>query len=109
MNTVSLKTILFVAVAMPLAGGALANDKAADVPSVVVRYNDLNLQTQAGAQSLHRRLKAAARSVCPDEFSRDLLTAQEGRACVAQAVDRAVTAVDRPMLVLVHASAAKRG
>ena len=114
MNSVNLKTILLVAAALPLAGAALAgsalpNDKAADAPSVLVSYSDLNLQTPAGAQSLHRRLEAAARSVCPDEYSRDLRAAATGRECIAQAVARAVAAVAQPQLAQVHAQAARRG
>src|SRR5579871_5165807 len=35
-----------------------------EVPSVTVRYGDLNLATEAGAHKLYQRLSAAAQEVC---------------------------------------------
>ena len=39
-------------------------ERAAEMPSVTVRYADLNLNTPAGVEALYARLRAASRSVC---------------------------------------------
>jgi UrcA family protein len=39
-------------------------------PSVTVRYADLDLSRVAGAQTLYKRIKGAARSVCGDQGRR---------------------------------------
>ena len=42
------------------------------VPSVTVRFDDLNLDSPAGADTLYHRISSAARAVCRDENTRDL-------------------------------------
>src|SRR4051812_36467232 len=59
-------------------------------PSVAVRYDDLNLSSDAGVEALYRRISSAARQVCPDAYSRDLRFAAASRSCQAIAVARAV-------------------
>lgn len=36
------------------------------VPTVLVRYDDLDLSTPKGMKTLHRRIENAANRVCPD-------------------------------------------
>jgi UrcA family protein len=79
-----------------------------EVPSVRVRYDDLNLATSAGVDALYRRISNAARAVCPDEYSRDLVTVAASARCQANAVDQAVREVNNPHLALVHAARAAR-
>src|SRR5579862_5402357 len=43
-----------------------------EAPSVTVRYDDLNLATDAGANTLYRRISSAAWSVCRADYTRDL-------------------------------------
>ena len=109
MNKRNLRGAWVAAVALAWSGAALAGSVDADLPSVSVKYGDLNVQTRAGAAVLHRRLTAAARSVCPDIHERDLRAASIARACVDQAVDRAVAAIGQPQLAQLHASLTRRG
>ena len=69
------------------------------VPSVAVKYGDLDLGSPAGARVLFRRIEAAAKTACggaPDIRQLDQLARFE--ACRRSAVARAVVAVDSPML-----------
>jgi UrcA family protein len=69
------------------------------VPSVVVKYGDLNIGSPAGAQVLLKRIKAAASAACggkPD--IRELSKLANFKACRRSAVGRAVVAVDSPVL-----------
>jgi UrcA family protein len=69
------------------------------VPSVVVKYHDLNIGSPAGARMLLKRIEAAADTACggaPD--IRQLNQWASFQACRRSAVARAVVAVDSPML-----------
>ena len=79
-----------------------------DLPSMVVRYADLNITTEQGARSLYRRIVVAAQSVCPSADIRDLGRFAESRSCQEQAIARAVQAVSSPRLAAVYAVHAKR-
>jgi UrcA family protein len=72
------------------------------VPSVVVKYGDLNVRSPAGAQVLLKRIEAAANTACggaPDiRLLRQWASFEE---CRRSAVARAVAAVDSPMLTAV--------
>jgi UrcA family protein len=92
--------------------GATATSFAApatDVPSVAVRYDDLNLATEAGVKVLYRRISRAARDVCPDTYSRDLTMLAAGGRCQAEAVALAVHKLNNPQLASLHASRVSRG
>lgn len=75
----------------------------------VVRYTDLDLQTEAGALALYTRISTAARRVCPDEGSRNLQWLAAIRACRAQAIDRAVSGIGSEKLAAIHAARMQRG
>jgi UrcA family protein len=62
----------------------------AEVP---VRYQDLNLNTDAGVKVLHQRIQGAANQVCADVDGRDLVVARAHQACVERAVADAVAQV----------------
>jgi UrcA family protein len=69
------------------------------VPSVTVKYGDLNIGSPAGAQVLLKRIDAAANTACggaPDIRQLNQLASFE--ACRKSALARAVAAVDSPML-----------
>ena len=92
--------ILCLAAAATLAYAAPALAQIADtVPSVSVKYGDLNIGSRAGAQVLLKRIEAAANTVCggePDIRQLDQLASFE--ACRRSAIARAVAAADSPML-----------
>jgi len=81
----------------------------ADVPSMVVRYGDLNLATEQGAKTLYRRIAFVAKQVCPDGESRDLESLNRARACQHEAIERAVHSVHNERLAAAYAAAFRRG
>lgn len=78
-------------------------------PSVTVRFDDLNLDTTTGVDALYQRISHAARLVCPEADSRDLPGFAASERCRADAVSRAVQAVNNPKLAMMHASRVARG
>ena len=96
-----LKTLLPIA-ALSLAG--LANASTTDFNSVVVKFGDLNLDSQAGIARLHKRITNAAQSVCDGLDSRILSLQTAYKECVADAIDNGVAAVDNAGLSQFHAA-----
>ena len=76
--------------------------KSADLPSVTVNYGDLDLSTTAGTGRLYKRIVAAAEIVCPKSTAQDLQSLSAGRVCRADAIARAVRAVNSPLLAAIH-------
>jgi UrcA family protein len=88
-------------VATALAVGMLAgvaHAAEAEAPVKAVRFQDLNLNTDAGVQVLYKRIRRAANQVCGDVSGRDLAVAQAHEACVERAVADAVATVNNQML-----------
>lgn len=79
------------------------------VPTVVVNYSDLNLGTNEGNVALYQRIAAAARQVCPLEDARNLSRAAHSKECRADAIGRAVRAVNSPQLAALYAVRTHRG
>ena len=104
MKTTALVTTLLIGC---LAATAHATTSATteNVRQSVVSYSDLNLETEAGANTLLRRIKFAARRVCgvnaagfmPMEFRAQL------HRCAEQATARAVADVDARTIVVADA------
>jgi UrcA family protein len=73
------------------------------VKTQAVSYADLDLSKPAGAQTLYKRIKAAARSVCGPVDQYTFVTAPSAfRECFDKAVADAVSQVDRPSLTALH-------
>ena len=100
----SIKYLLPVA-ALALSGIAAAGSR--DTSSVVVRYGDLNLNSQAGVSGLHKRLRNAAESVCGDLHSRILGLNDAFDHCVADSLANGVASVGNANLSNFHASKGK--
>jgi len=64
-----------------------------NVPSRVVDYQDLDLNSNAGVQALYRRIHFAADQVCGRADSRELARSQVKKACVERAVSDAIATV----------------
>ncbi len=92
--------VLCLAAAATLSCATAALAQIADtVPSVTVKYSDLNIGARPGAQLLLRRIESAANTACggaPDIRQLDRLASFE--ACRRAAVARAVVAINSPML-----------
>ena len=70
----------------------------------VVQYGDLNLSNTAAVQRLYQRILSAARQVCDDRSGpRPIEDQIRTKICIAQSVDRAVTAVNQPALAMLYA------
>jgi len=112
------KTVVRVAALAILASaGAPTLAKAvvqSDVRSEVVRFDDLNLASEAGVQALYVRIKTAAREVCgPAESSVLGVASAVWRDCVSASLHDAVLKVKHPALTTYYtdrlrASAFKR-
>jgi UrcA family protein len=86
-------------------GSAFASTAPAaeDVRRVTVRFGDLNLEQPRGVAALYGRLRLAAAQACGEpERPGEAFMSADWRACVAQAVERAVVAVDRPAVTAYH-------
>jgi UrcA family protein len=87
-----------------LAFSGLATAGTTELNSVVVRYGDLNLNSQAGIARLHKRISNAAESVCDQLETRILGLQSAYKECVADAVEHGVAAVDNASLSQFHAA-----
>jgi UrcA family protein len=90
-------------------GAAQAATSTDAVPTVVVRYGDLDLSSTEGARVLYQRISVAARQVCPFEYSKSVSQVGKNRACREAAIERAVNAVNNPQLVAMRSEHVKRG
>jgi len=69
------------------------------MPSIAVRYDDLNISRRAGAKVLVGRLWRAAQQVCGEEHFLADLRGQAGyKICERDSMARAVAAVGEPLV-----------
>jgi UrcA family protein len=92
-------------------GAAQAAAPADALPTVTVRYGDLNLGTEQGTSALYARIVFAARQVC---FSsqvdhRDLKAFSLARACETRAIAQAVHDVNSPRLAALYGTRLRHG
>jgi UrcA family protein len=90
---------LIAAMAATVLGATAA---AGEAPAVTVRYDDLNLTSDAGTQILLRRLSAAAHRVCADGQQRELTRLRRAEACFREALGNAVVAVHNERLSVLY-------
>ena len=88
---------------------ALAGSSTDAVPTAAVRYGDLDLSTEQGANALYRRIVNAARQVCDNPGSRDLQRFVASEKCQAKAIEQAVSDVHSTKLAMVFAAHNARG
>ena len=77
-------------------------DRDANVPSVTVRYTDLDLNTPAGVEALYSRLRAASRSVCNVGERQPLVDAMAAKSCYSRVLGTAVDNAQLPTLTALH-------
>jgi UrcA family protein len=102
-----MKTIKSLVSVAALAISGIAAAGSPDAHSVVVRYGDLNLNSQAGVKSLHKRIRNAAESVCSELNVSVLSLRGTYDQCVDQAVTEGVAEVANPNLTNFHRSKGK--
>ncbi len=99
----SVRIIKLLPVAAALAVGGLAQASTVrQLSSVVVKYGDLDLQTNEGVASLHARLNKAARETCSQLDSRVLGLRQQYEYCVSSAVTKGVSDIGNEKLTAFH-------
>jgi UrcA family protein len=109
-HNMSKRLIKLLPVAAALALSGLANAATPqDLPSVIVKYGDLNLNTQAGIKNLHSRLRYAAEQVCSPLNSRVLGLRDQYEQCVSDAVAQSVAEVGNPNLSNFHRYGGRAG
>jgi UrcA family protein len=91
-------TCSFVATLTAIVVIGTASAAESDVPSEVVKYQELNLGSQAGVETLYKRIHVAARHVCGVDGSKDLASARVSDECIEQAEARAINKVNAPTL-----------
>jgi len=103
-----MKSIKYLLPLVALAASGMAASATREAPGVVVRFGDLNLNSQTGVASLHKRIRNAAESVCGPLETRILGPLRDAYdVCVKEAVSNGVAAVDNPNLTNFHASKGK--
>jgi len=102
-----MKSIKYLLPVIALAVSGIASAASREVTSVVVHYGDLDLHSQAGVATLHKRIRNAARSVCSPLETRILGLRDAYDECVAEAMSNGVAAVANPTLSDFHASKGK--
>ena len=111
-NLVALTLATLASIALPMIGSAATAHTeivAGAIPSVVVRYYDLNLATETGVQALYQRIVLAARLICGDPDNRDLSGMSAARSCRQEVVARAVQTINNPQLAALRAARGGRG
>ena len=87
------------------ASQAQVSTKDGDIPSIAVRYSDLNLATEEGSRVLYSRLVAAAQQVCPQKgYVMELRQNRDAQRCIVSSVEQAVKQVRSPQLAQVARS-----
>jgi len=80
---------------------AAAAQPLATIPSVAVQYSAADLSTKDGASRLYQRIALAARQVCPNYDSGDLVAFSASRSCQRRAIASAVEEIGSPRLAAV--------
>lgn len=101
------KLLIATATACVAFAGVAGAASRVDSPSVVVKYDDLNLNSKAGVAKLHARIHGAALYVCSPLDSRVLGVRDAYDRCVTDAVAQAVNTVGNVDLINFHRNGAK--
>ena len=85
--------------AQDVAGAAVA-----EIPVQKIDATEFDLSSSEDAEALYQRIRRAARRVCVDQFGGlwNKGTAFKRVSCIRDAVDRAVTSADLPMMTEAH-------
>jgi UrcA family protein len=71
-------------------------------PVAKVDVSDIDMNSEAGVNTLYERMRDAAKSACSKDTRSDLGGLQYLSRCIEDAVDRAVTEINHPMLTQRH-------
>ena len=98
----TLTTLIGSAAALALLPAMAASTADTHVKSLEVSTSGYDLSKSADAQIIYYKIKKAAKRVCSNALVRQTLREQaEERACRDEAIERAVSQLDEPVLTLV--------
>ncbi len=95
-----------ITIGLPLSASAAAPSQFEDA-SVKVSYKDLNIESEAGAQSLYARLKHASKKACnlrSRTVTGSLRAVAEAKRCYNETLEAAVKEIDNDTLTRIHES-----
>ncbi|HEU4627647.1 MAG TPA: UrcA family protein [Steroidobacteraceae bacterium] len=95
---------LFLLVLASVASSFAMADNVVTVKSETVRYDDLRLISAVGAAVLYGRLRGAAERACSPLDGKSAQLVSRYRACVDEAVAKAVAQVNEPVLTKYYES-----
>jgi UrcA family protein len=95
-------TLHFVFTTVAICAALSTVTRADDVRQEHVRYDDLNIHTDAGAAVLLQRIRDAAARVCELPGTRDLDQLAAVKACTDHAIATAVDTIKRPALTRIY-------
>ena len=75
---------------------------AAEPPTLTVRYTDLNVESEQGAQALYARLRMASKHVCANFEGRELRQRAAWKECYDEALTKAVADLNVERLTALH-------
>lgn len=96
--------------ALMFAATANAGDATATASDIAVKYSGEQLNNEADAQTLYKKLRVAARSVCGGGASGYVTLEVKTRTqrCEKQVLSDAVGKINQPLLTTVHESKTKK-
>lgn len=97
-----LKTSAAICAALAATCGGVAAAKTYPENAMVVRFAELDLRSEAGAQAALKRIERAAGAYCGWVDGRDVARVQAHRACSAGMTEAAVKALDAPRVTWLH-------
>jgi UrcA family protein len=80
-----------------------ADAAATRVEVETVHFDDLDLASTAGAETLYDRLREASRKVCGTRPYRSLYKVRHWNNCYSAALDQAIVQIGNPLLEVLHA------
>jgi len=91
------------------AGSAGAADRTATSADIAVKYSQVQLDNEADAENLYKKLRSSARTVCDDVAGghRTLEVRARAEKCVNAVLADAVRKINQPLLTTVHESKVK--
>jgi UrcA family protein len=103
-NRISIGSAAFVTAILLAAGNAGAADRTATSADIAVKFSEVQLNSEADAENLYKKLRSAARAVCDDNAGghRTLEVRTRAEKCVNQVLADAVRRIDKPMLTALH-------
>jgi UrcA family protein len=102
MKMLATATALLFNVSLGSALSVPASADTSDIPSVTVKFSDLDISRPAGATKLYGRIQGAANLVCSAYDHSNFMAQANFKACVSDAIGRAVAKVESPTLNMVY-------